>query len=304
MAKIIIFTDLDATLLHPKTYSFDEARPALKQIREKGIPLVLCSSKTRAEIEVYRKRLDNEHPFVSENGGGIFIPEGYFQSITLTPSLSQGEREKNLNPRPLGEGGRRPGEGGEGGWKQGEGGECETIAIGAPYWELRSAFLKLKQELNAKVIGFGDMTAREIAALSGLTEEEATLAKERDFGEPFIFEGETDDRFLKTIEERGLQWTQGRFFHIMGENDKGKAVKILKHLYGKAFGEVITIGLGDGFNDLPFLKEVDYPVLIPREDGKYDPRVELPNLIKAKGIGPSGWNEEVLSAIKGLTNVL
>jgi len=72
MAKIIVFTDLDGTLLHPRTYSFEAAMPALKLIKEKDIPLILCSSKTRAEIEVYRKKLDNQHPFVSENGGGIF----------------------------------------------------------------------------------------------------------------------------------------------------------------------------------------------------------------------------------------
>lgn len=29
MAKLVIFTDLDGTLLNPCTYSFDEALPAL-----------------------------------------------------------------------------------------------------------------------------------------------------------------------------------------------------------------------------------------------------------------------------------
>ena len=53
MAKIIVFTDLDGTLLHPRTYSFEAAMPALKLIKEKDVPLILCSSKTRAEIEVY-----------------------------------------------------------------------------------------------------------------------------------------------------------------------------------------------------------------------------------------------------------
>ena len=275
MARIIIFTDLDGTLLHPKTYSFDEAEPALMLIKEKGMPLVLCSSKTRAEMEVYRERLGNNHPFISENGGGIFIPRNYFKT-SLIPSPSMGEG-------------------------QGEGDKYETIVIGSPYQEIRKAFLELKQKLNVKVKGFGDMTIREVAAVSGLTEEEALLAKEREFGEPFVFEGETDERFLKAVEERGLQWTQGRFFHIMGENDKGKAVKLLKHLYGKAVGEVITIGLGDGFNDLPMLREVDYPVLMPKENGSYDQRVDLPNLKKTRNIGPSGWNEEVLLAIKLLT---
>lgn len=78
MANLIIFTDLDGTLLHPMTYSFEEAMPALKLCRERGIPLILCSSKTRAEIEVYRQRLKNEHPFIPENGGGIFIPKRIF----------------------------------------------------------------------------------------------------------------------------------------------------------------------------------------------------------------------------------
>ena len=49
------------------------------------------------------------------------------------------------------------------------------------------------------------------------------------------------------------------------------------------------------------MKEVDHPVLIPKEDGSYDQRVDLPNLKKTRDIGPSGWNEEVLLAIKLLT---
>lgn len=266
MAKTIIFTDLDGSLLHPKTYSFEEARPALNLMRKKGIPLILCSSKTRAEMEVYRERLGNNHPFISENGGGIFIPKDYFKSVGKgVPSVCSSR--------------------------------YDIIAIGTPYQEIRETFIDLRQRLNARVKGFGDMTAREITAISGLTAEEANLAKQRDFGEPFIFEGDTDNSFLKAIEERGLHWTQGRFFHIMGDNDKGKAVKILKHLYGKAFGKSLTIGLGDGFNDLPMLKEVDYPVLIPKEGGSYDPRVDLPNIRKAKGIGPVGWNEAVLEVL-------
>ena len=67
--ETVIFTDLDGTLLDADTFSFDPAEPALRLIRARSIPLILSSSKTRAEIEVYRKRLDNSHPFISENGG-------------------------------------------------------------------------------------------------------------------------------------------------------------------------------------------------------------------------------------------
>lgn len=87
MKKIIIVTDLDGTLLDCSDYSFDKALPALQLIKEKNIQLIICSSKTRKEIEHYRKKLYNLHPFVSENGGGIFIPKGYFKFQLSGPAL-------------------------------------------------------------------------------------------------------------------------------------------------------------------------------------------------------------------------
>jgi HAD superfamily hydrolase (TIGR01484 family) len=73
----IVFTDLDGTLLDHSTYSYSEAEKALRSLREKGIHLVLCSSKSRDEIKIYRDKLSNNEPFISENGGAIFIPEEY-----------------------------------------------------------------------------------------------------------------------------------------------------------------------------------------------------------------------------------
>lgn len=278
MKKVVIFTDLDGTLLHPKTYSFEAALPALSLIREKNIPLVLCSSKTRAEIEVYKPRLGNDHPFISENGGGIFIPEGYFSITSARPPLYNGGVAALLKDLA----------------------GYHVVVLGKPYEEIRKTFSDLRDRLNIRVKGFGDMTAEDIAELTGLTFEEASLAKLRDFGEPFVFEANTDERFLKAIEASGLHWTQGHFYHIMGDNDKGKAVSILKGLFEREMGEVHTIGLGDGFNDLPMLKKVDQPVLIQKEDGSYDHRIRLPNLIKAEGIGPDGWNKVLMELLQGM----
>ena len=70
----IVFTDLDGTLLSHDTYSFKPALVALKLIRSRGIPLVLCSSKTRVDIACWRRRLENHHPFTPENGGPSFTP--------------------------------------------------------------------------------------------------------------------------------------------------------------------------------------------------------------------------------------
>ncbi len=259
LRRIIVITDLDGTLLSAKTYTFEPAGPALELIARNAIPLVLCSSKTRAELEVWRKRLDNHHPFIVENGGGIFIPEGYF-------------------PCPQ---------------------DCETrdgyhiISLGIPYDDVRDRFIRLRNDLGIRVRGFGDMTADEIAELTGLSLSESMLAKGRDFGEPFIFIGSPDERFLKAIEASGLHWTRGRFYHIMGDHDKGKAVRILKNHFDRWLGPAVTIGLGDSLNDLPLLRMVDHPVLIRQENGNYDERITIPGLDRTQNTGPSGWNEAI-----------
>lgn len=264
MTKTIIFTDLDGTLLNPKTYSFEEAAPALALIIERDIPLILCSSKTRTEMEVYRKRLRNKHPFIVENGAALYLPQGYF-------------------PFPTGSVGGR---------------DYIVSEFGIPYREIRRNFVSLRERLGVSVKGFGDMSVEEIAKVTGLSSDEAALARDREYGEPFIFEQRPDDRFLSAIEERGLRWTQGKLYYIMGNYDKGKAIRRLKSWYQSEYGKLMTIGLGDGLNDLPLLSEVDRPVLIPKEDGSYDPRIELPGLMKAEGIGPAGWNRAILELLK------
>jgi mannosyl-3-phosphoglycerate phosphatase len=77
LSQIIIFTDLDGTLLDDETYDFKPALTALKFIRSRKIPLILVSSKTRAEMEFYRKELSVEDPFIVENGGAIYFPTSF-----------------------------------------------------------------------------------------------------------------------------------------------------------------------------------------------------------------------------------
>ncbi len=261
MQQTIIFTDLDGTLLDESDYSFEAARPALDLIHAQGIPLILCSSKTRAELLRYRQRLHNNHPYISENGGGIFLPTGYFTvPLDAAPCAT---------------------------------GEC-LITLGTPHAEIRRQFVALRQRLCASVRGFTDMTVGEVAALTGLGLEEAALAKERDFDEPFVFDGAPEPAFLQAIEDAGLRWTQGRIFHIMGAHDKGLAVHRLLALYQLQYGAVLSIGLGDSLNDLPLLQVVDRPVLVRHANGNFDPRIKLNRLTRTQSPGPLGWNEAVL----------
>lgn len=273
MKKIVIFTDLDGTLLDDSTYSFEAARPALTLARQNDVPVVICSSKTRGEIEYYRRILDNSHPFVSENGGGIFIPKGYFgktEKISLTGSDARRIKVEETE-------------------------DYYVVGLGVSYGKLKEAVATLRRKGFA-IRGFGDMTIEEISLLTGLCMDEALMARERDFDEPFTFEG--NERALEeAVRAMGLNCTRGKFFHILGDNDKGKAVAALIRLYEKKYGEVYTAALGDNPNDLPMLMVADYPVIVQKPGGYYEPQIDLPGMIRAEGIGPAGWNKEVLKLI-------
>lgn len=269
MKKLIVFTDLDGTLLDYFTYSFDAALPALQLLKEKNIPLIICSSKTRSEIEYYRKKLENNHPFISENGGGIFIPKVY-SGFEI--------KDCRFDIEDIG--------------------DYYHIRLGARYADLREAIELLRREGFA-VKGFGDMSAIELAEIANMSIDESYMAKERDFDEPFIFQGNAEEtqRLFDSIKSKGFNFTQGRYFHILGNSDKGKAVELLKELYRKALGEITTVAIGDSPNDIPMLEKVDYPIIVQKYDGKHDTRINIQNIIKADGIGPDGLNAEIIKLI-------
>jgi mannosyl-3-phosphoglycerate phosphatase len=256
--NILVFTDLDGTLIDHDTYSWKEAEPAIRKLQELEIPIIPCTSKTRSEIEFYRKQIGLSDPFVSENGGAIFMPIGYF-----------------------------------------EGFDNSKIIDGYIVEELGTTYAKIRELIKdfrsyGKLSGFGDWSAEEVAKDTGLSLEEAKMAKKREYDEAFVFEGD-EEGLKEAIKNASLNWTKGgRYWHIMGDNDKGKAVNILSNYYKRSNPDLKTVGLGDSLNDLPMLQAVDIPILVQKKDGSYDTRVNVNGLIKAKKIGPAGWNEEIL----------
>lgn len=73
--RIVVFTDLDGTLLDHETYSWAPARPALAALKAHGAALVLASSKTAAEIAHLHSALGlGETPAIVENGAGLYEP--------------------------------------------------------------------------------------------------------------------------------------------------------------------------------------------------------------------------------------
>jgi mannosyl-3-phosphoglycerate phosphatase len=69
---LVVFTDLDGTLLDHVTYDWEPARPALAELARIGAPVVLSSSKTAAEIAQLQDRLGlTGHLAICENGCGL-----------------------------------------------------------------------------------------------------------------------------------------------------------------------------------------------------------------------------------------
>ncbi len=83
--RLVIFTDLDGSLLDADTYRYDAARAALEELTACQVPLVLCTSKTRAEVEPLRQELGNTDSFIVENGGASIFPTRTF--LRCPPTL-------------------------------------------------------------------------------------------------------------------------------------------------------------------------------------------------------------------------
>jgi hypothetical protein len=68
---VVIFTDLDGSLLHRDTFQFDTIKDYIKSLVSKGVIIIPNSSKTEKEIEKFNEELGVNLPYISENGSSI-----------------------------------------------------------------------------------------------------------------------------------------------------------------------------------------------------------------------------------------
>lgn len=265
---IVIFTDLDGTLLDHISYKWEEARPALNLCKRLHIPVIMVSSKTRAEMVVLREKLGLSFPFVSENGGGIFFPNEGSKGAPPGTILAE-----NI-------------------WK---------CSLGMPYQFLVKCLMEIREELGWQIRGFSEMNLDEISHLTGLDLKSSRLAAIREYDEPFIVQ-EPEDMDLDSLQDaarkRDLKITKGgRFYHLHGKNDKGAAVEKVISWYRDSHHQVFTIALGDSPNDFSMLKQVDCPVLIGSSHHFPDIEEMIPELRVTQEAGPKGWNSVVLDIL-------
>ncbi len=259
----LVFTDLDGTLLDAQNYSFASAWPAVRLLKEKKIPVVPCTSKTHREVILLRRQLGLKDPFIVENGSAVFIPRAYFNQ-----PVSDFEMEGH-----------------------------EVLLLGKKHEEILHCFEKMRQNFKLRIRGFSEMSLQEIRKHTGLPEDQARLAKQRFFSEPFISDHNLNDlpELHAYLKKRGCRLLRGnRFYHLLGDTDKGRAVNVLHHLFeAMKKRKFRTLGLGDSKNDEDLLTAVDQPVLVKRPDGGYGSNLLLPHLYKTEQPGPKGWREAI-----------
>ena len=70
-SKIWIVSDVDGTLMD-HFYDLTPAKETITWLQRLGIPVILCTSKTKSEVRIIRDDLNLKDPYIVENGGAIY----------------------------------------------------------------------------------------------------------------------------------------------------------------------------------------------------------------------------------------
>ncbi len=264
----IVVTDLDGSLLDHYTYDYTAAETALNALEHAGVPVILASSKTRAEMQALREAMGNWHPYIVENGAGIAVPSGYF-GPAVTPTEAEDDRSPLAQPRAH--------------WlqcldavKTDFAGEFESFAAGGDQW---------------------------VSEVTGLSLEAARRANQREFTEPVAWLGSEDrqSEFIRMLESMGARVQRGgRFLAVGGDADKGRALRNLRDRYADYAGAAVKVlALGDSHNDVAMLAAADAAVLVRSPVHEF-PRLDSDFAVyRSEAIGPEGWAEGVFHWLEG-----
>ncbi len=70
-SRIWIVSDVDGTLMD-HFYDLTPAKETIAWLQRLGIPVILCTSKTKSEVKIIRNDLNLKDPYIVENGGAIY----------------------------------------------------------------------------------------------------------------------------------------------------------------------------------------------------------------------------------------
>ena len=271
---VVVFSSLSRALEEEfSRNSTRKIRAALELLAREQIPLVFCSSQTRAELEQVNQTLGFAHPIISECGGALFIPEMYFGV-----EVSHARRLAGY----------------------------QTVEFGKPYAEVVSALQHAANWLQIDVLGFHDMSVEEVAAERGMTLLEARLAKLREYTELFkIREPHANllERLLRAMRALSLHCRRyDDILQVAFHADAGEAVDAVCTLYREAIPSILTVGVGDNIADVSVLRRVDIPLVVDRDDTdvSWPLLAKVPRARITSGTGVAGWADAIVTTIEAI----
>lgn len=258
---LVVFTDLDGTLIDHHTYSPRGSMEAIWALARRAAPLVFCSSKTFAEQTFIQEQIGIRQPFIFENGSAAAIPSGYFSEQLYAPTLR------------------------ESGWDI-------TVFAHAGTAELRAVLARFPE---AK--GFAGATDAELRAATGLDADALPRARARRYTETLLTVSDeaAATRLREALQGEGFTLSRGgRFYTVQsGRVHKGAAVRWAMEVFTRHFAQKTCFAaVGDSPNDLPMLEVVDLPFLVQRPGGSWA-AMDIPHLIRIGAEGPEGFSEAV-----------
>ena len=251
--KLIVFTDLDGCLLNKHDYDWSAASATLETLRARRVPVIMNSSKTVPEMTELANELGlSGNTFISENGSVI-----YWGNEVL--GLEHGRQA----------------------------GEIEVIGTS------RDRILKVLHDLKQRYRfrSFADLGLSGVVNETQLSDAKAQLALARQGTEPLLWEDTEEHRleFAQALHGNQLSLTKGgRFWHVAGQTNKGKAMQIVAVRLSHADDKTILAAIGDSPIDQSMLDVADVPIGIPTTAG-LGVSVDPQRGIVAAELGAAGW---------------
>ena len=256
--KVLIFTDIDGSLLHRDTFKFDEIKDYLIQLISKGIFIIPTTSKTEKEILEFNNELGSRLPYISENGATISGLNLLNKNFPKKLILSREKDNlltifKNVVPFSLQK-------------------KCKWIS------EMHKKNQSLIFGLKDKKLNMALDRKYTIPFLfEGNKSEKNDLSKIIKSEDLYLQEG-------------------GRVINLTDKVSKAKALKIFVKFFKMNNRNVKIIAVGDNYNDLEMLKISDFPCLVFNNTFTLD-EIPIDNLITTDKPSPEGWADVIKMAL-------
>jgi mannosyl-3-phosphoglycerate phosphatase len=209
----------------------------------RGIPAVWLTSRTRLQMDEPRRKLAHTHPFIAEDGCGVFLPEDYFHlRPQSSPSQPRGIPTVRL-------------------------GRFTCLPIGEQQPAASEALETLASETGVSVVSLRSLPPRELAQNTNLPQREAELARQRDFDELFFFAGASEwdiNNFKAAGHGRSIQLRQrGILWSLSIGASVRRCVGELSKLYDRALrSHARTIGIATPGQDATLFPSCDRAILL------------------------------------------